>query len=65
VCLLPGGKRFNLDVLRDLLLSISDQARAAQLNRQRLDADGRASIVMKGLRQSAGLVRSGIKIALK
>ena len=65
VCLLPGEKRFNLNLLRDLLRSISDQARAAQLNRQRLDADGRASIVKKALRQSAGLVRSGIRIALK
>lgn len=65
VCLLPGEKRFNLEVLRDLLVSMSEQARAAQLNRQRLDADARASIVMKGLRQSAGLVRSGLKIALK
>jgi uncharacterized protein len=65
VALLAGERSFNLDVLRGLLQSVAGEARSAQLNRQRLDAQSRASVVRRALKQSAGLMKSGVKIALK
>jgi predicted GTPase len=60
---LPGGEdSFNLDVLQSLLIAVSDEARAAQLNRQRLDA---GTGVLKAINQTAGLVKVGVKLALK
>ena len=65
VSLLPGIASYNLDVLHALLLSASDEARAAQLNRQRLDADEGNQWAFKVLQQSAGLVKMGVKLAVK
>jgi predicted GTPase len=65
VSLLPGTEPYNLDVLQTLLQSASDEARAAQLNRQRLDADAGVPVGLKALQQTAGLVKVGVKIALK
>lgn len=65
VSLLPGDKAYNLDVLEALLLSASDEARAAQLNRQRLEDDGGAPVALKALQQTAGLVKVGVKLVLK
>lgn len=65
VALPPGGANFNLEVLRELLQTLSDQARAAQLNRQRLDAADSASSLSRILQQTAGLVRFGKTLALK
>jgi hypothetical protein len=65
VALPPGGAHFNLDVLRELLQTLSDQARAAQLNRQRLDAADSVISLSRMLQQTAGLVRFGKTLALK
>ena len=62
VSLLSGEDSFNLDVLQALLIAVSDEARAAQLNRQRLDA---GTGVLKAINQTAGLVKVGVKLALK
>lgn len=65
VSLLPGEKSFNLDVLLDLLASASDEARATQLNRHRLDAGTGTPRVLKALQQTAGLLKVGSKLSRK
>jgi hypothetical protein len=65
VSLLPGEESYNLDVLLALLNSASDEARATQLNRQRLDADASTPRVLKALQQTAGLVKVGVKLSRK
>ncbi|MDZ7839452.1 MAG: GTPase [Gammaproteobacteria bacterium] len=65
VALPPDSDAWNLNVLKELLLSINDQARAAQLNRQRLEAIDRASIASRILQQSTALVRTGVRLARK
>jgi hypothetical protein len=52
-------------VLHDLLLAASDEARAVQLNRQRLDGDGAMQSVRKAIGQAAGLLKVGVDLALK
>jgi len=52
-------------VLLTLLISASDEARATQLNRQRLDADAGTPRVLKALQQTAGLVKVGVKLSRK
>jgi predicted GTPase len=56
---------FNLDVLQALLIAASDEARAAQLNRERLGAEDTRSVITRALSQSAGLIKFGVKLALK
>ncbi len=63
VSLLPGEESYNLDVLLELLISASDEARATQLNRHRLDADAGTPRVLKALQQTAGLVKVGVKLS--
>ena len=53
---------FNVDVLREVLLQISDEARAAQLNRERIDAANSASVVKRGLKQAGGALRTGYRL---
>ena len=65
VSLPTGEEPYNLDVLLDLLISASDEARAAQLNRHRLDADSNAPRVLKTLQQTVGLVKVGAKLSQK
>lgn len=65
VSLLPSEESYNLDVLLQLLISASDEARATQLNRYRLDAGAGAPRVLKALQQTAGLVKVGVKLAQK
>ena len=65
VSLLPGEESYNLDVLLELLISASDEARATQLNRHRLDADAGTPRVLKALQQTAGLVKVGVKLSRK
>ena len=65
VSLLPGEESYNLDVLLALLNSASDEARATQLNRHRLDADAGIPRVLKALQQTAGLVKVGVKLSRK
>ena len=65
ISLPPGREPYNLDVLQDILLSVSGEARAAQLNKERWEAADRASVVRKGLRQTASLFKWGVGVALK
>ena len=65
ISLAPGREPYNLDVLQDILLSVSGEARAAQLNKERWEAADRASVVRKGLRQTASLFKWGVGVALK
>ena len=65
VSLLPGEESYNLDVLLELLISASDEARATQLNRHRLDADAGTPRVLKALQQTAGLIKVGVKLSRK
>lgn len=65
LCLAPEQPPYNLDVLWDLLLSVSDEARAAQLNKERLQPVDRSSIISRGLKQSAGLIKMGVNLAVK
>jgi hypothetical protein len=52
VSLLPGQESYNLDVLLELLISTSDEARVIQLNRHRLDTDSGTPSVLKALQQT-------------
>ena len=65
VALPGGGEPYNLDVLLDLLISATDEARGAQLNRERLNADSHAPRVLRAMRQTAGLVKVGVELARK
>jgi hypothetical protein len=65
VSLLPGQESYNLDVLLELLISTSDEARVIQLNRHRLDTDSGTPSVLKALQQTAGLVKVGVKLSRK
>ena len=65
VALPTGEDPYNLDVLLNLLVSASDEARATQLNRHRLDADSGNRRVLKTLQQTAGLVKVGVKLSLR
>ena len=46
-------------------MAASDEARAAQLNRERLGAEDTRSVITRALSQSAGLIKFGVKLALK
>jgi predicted GTPase len=59
IALPPGRASYNVGVLKDLLISASDEARAAQLNRQRLDSSALRPGIKRALQQSAGLIKVG------
>jgi predicted GTPase len=65
VALSPDSDAWNIDVLEQLMQRASSDARSAQLNRQRLDGDSTGNIVKKALQQTAGLVKVGVKLAIK
>lgn len=65
VSLQNGENTYNLDVLCDLLHAVSDEARAVQFNRQRLDAIAGSQLVRKAIGQTAGLLKIGAGLALK
>lgn len=65
VALPPEGEAFNLALLRDLLQTLSDRARAAQLNRQRLEGAAGGNSLARTLQQAAGLVRFGKTLVRK
>ena len=65
VSLLPGQELYNLDVLRELLISASDEARATQLNRHLLDAYAGTPRDLKAFQQTAGLVKVGVTLSRK
>jgi uncharacterized protein len=64
IALPPGDQPFNMGLLRDLLVSLGDQARAAQLNRQRIEAVTRTAGLSRTLQQTAGLIRFGRQLVL-
>lgn len=65
IALRPGETPYNVDVLRDILVTMSSEARAAQLNRERLDAARSMAIVSKTLSQAAGLANEGVKLIFR
>lgn len=65
VAVLPGDESWNIDVLHELLVAVSGEARSAQLNRQRLGERSRSSAVWDAVRKTTGLVKLGAKIARK
>lgn len=65
VALSGADDAWNIDVLQQLLLSASAEARAAQLNRQRLDKDNTGAVMKMAMQQTAGLVKVGVKLAFK
>jgi predicted GTPase len=65
IALKPGEVPYNIDTLRDILLSLSREARSAQLNRERLDASDRMALVSKTLSQTVGLASEGIKLIFR
>lgn len=65
VCLAPPEQIYNIDVLHNLLVSLSDEARAAQLNKERLKGSEDASLFKLAIKQSTGLVKLGYKLAVK
>lgn len=69
VALKPKQPAYNIDVLRDILIDLSAEARATQLNRERLDgADQKAAlpaILSQALSQTTGLAGEGIKLIFR
>lgn len=65
ISLTTGQEPYNIDILWELLLSVNDAARSAQLNKERLTGKARASIVSRGLKQSAGLLKIGLALTTK
>ena len=65
IALKSGEAPYNIDSLRDILIGMSTEARAAQLNRERLDAAGSMVIVSQALSQTAGLAGEGIKLIFR
>ncbi len=61
----PGAKPYNIDALRDILIDLSSEARAAQLNRERLDSAGTVAIISKTLSQTVGLAEEGVKLIFR
>ncbi len=64
IALPPGDSPFNLDLLQRMLVTLSEDARAVQLNRERLDAAAGGSLVAAGLKSIPGLLKLGSKLAL-
>jgi predicted GTPase len=64
IALPPGDAPFNLDVLQHMLVTLSEDARAVQLNRERLDAAAGGSLVAAGLKSIPGLLKLGSRLAL-
>jgi predicted GTPase len=65
IALRAGESPYNIDSLRDILIDMSSEARAAQLNRERLDAAGSRAIVSYTLSQTLGLASEGIKLIFR
>ena len=65
IALKQGEPPYNIDSLRYILIQMSSEARAAQLNRERLDAAGSMAIVSQALSQTAGLAGEGIKLIFR
>jgi predicted GTPase len=65
IALKPGEAPYNIDALRDVLIELSAEARAAQLNRERLDAAGTLAAVTKTLSQTASLASNGVKLIFR
>jgi len=65
ISLKPGVETYNIDALRDVLIALSDEARAAQLNRQRLEAADTAPLIRRALSQGVGLAGTALKLVLR
>ncbi len=65
IALKPGEAPYNIDALRDQLIALSGEARAAQLNRERLDASGTSAAVPKTFSQTASLASESVKLIFR
>ncbi|MEH6626591.1 MAG: GTPase [Motiliproteus sp.] len=65
IALKSGEAPYNIDVLQDFLVKLSGEARAAQLNRERLDGSDAATVVTKALLQTAGLASKGVMLIFR
>jgi predicted GTPase len=65
VALKPGTDPYNIDSLREVLTALCSEARAAQLNRERLEAAETAPVIRRALSQGAGLAESALKLVLR
>lgn len=62
---LPQDQIYNVDMLKDVLVIVSEEGRAAQLNRERLDAVNSAPVVLRGLKQAGKALKSGWEMAFR
>ncbi len=65
IALPPEGQAYHIDTVQNLLLELSQEARAVQLNRERLDAARSASLVSASLKTIPGLLRVGSQLSRK
>lgn len=65
ISLKPGVEPYNTDSLREVLIALSGEARAAQLNRERLEAAQTAPVIRRALSQGIGLAGSAVKLVLR
>lgn len=65
VALKPGAEPYNIDSLCEVLTALCSEARAAQLNRERLEAADTAPVIRRALSQGAGLAGSALKLVLR
>lgn len=62
---MPEENAFNIDTLKDVLVGVSSEARASQLNRERLNAANSTPVVMRGLRQAGSALKSALDLAIR
>ncbi|MEH6585228.1 MAG: GTPase domain-containing protein [Halioglobus sp.] len=62
---LPQDDFYNVDMLKDVLNIVSEEGRAAQLNRERVDAAYSAPVVLRGLKQAGAALKSSLAIAFR
>ncbi len=65
VALKPDAEPWNIDSLCEILIAVSSEARAAQLNRERLDAVETAPVIRRALSQGVGLAGSALKLVFR
>ena len=65
IALKAGHEPYNIDTLRDIIIELSREARAVQLNRERLDATRTSSLLSQAVMQTIGLAGAGIKLIFR
>jgi predicted GTPase len=65
VALRAGQEPYNIDTLCDIIVALSREARAAQLNKERLDATRASNLLSTAVTQTIGLAGEGIKLIFR